>query len=448
MIVGRFSQKIRKLIFELRLQAARYAAREKDWIKAARRYGGAVALRPDLDWLHVQHGHALKEANLPRDASIAYQRALDLDQRDEETYYHLITQLRKLGRDAAAEQATQKVVALVESGRSASTETPYILVSRLKTKVSAGGSPSLLMKAYEEAIAVAPTEESFVEYGHLLKDIGRHVEAETQYRRALTISLRNPNTLLHLGHALKLQCRINDAIIAYRTAFNLSTNMQDATNQQARLELEALNAQFGEATNLPDGLKGGRYAQTLQPLIDARNWTLLADQLLALSAYDDASDLHEFTAQVLMLIGEKQKAHVILEELFSREKPSAKAFLIMATDKENDGLHDAAADFYGKAIAANMHCGEAFDALVRLKRHKLLFDILEPSLFPKTPSDAANGRLTIAAAGRTPGMTVAKELAESIRAEALNRADELERKGYNAQARLFRTDAALIPQLH
>jgi tetratricopeptide (TPR) repeat protein len=435
-----------RLNFKRRLSAAQRASARRDWTEAVRLYEEVLALRPNLSWLQVQYGHALKEAHLLEKAYKAYQRALRIDEGDEETYYHLISVLQQIGLKSEAEDVTRAVVTLVERGKGSLSKTPYLLLNRLKAKVAVDGFVSSHEKAFEDLLDTFPTEGIFVQYGNFLKDSGRLVEAEAQYYRALEKSPRKPDTYLQLGHALKLQGRINDAIDAYRTSYNLSHATHDPVSYLASSELDALKAPYGERVELPDGLKAHSLANDFNVLIAARDWPSLADLLLALLPEGGSQDFQEFTCQILLLIGDHHTAHGILERLSAEKDPSEKAFLIMAREKEREELHERAAELYGEALKASMHFGEAFEALVRLKKHKLLFEILEPSLFPKSSVPPIGGRVAIAAAGRTPGLLVDHQLAQAIRETTLKLASDLEERGYNAQSRLFYADAALIPQ--
>src|SRR5215469_13332618 len=51
----------------------------------------------------------------------------------------------------------------------------------------------------------------WVQYGHVLKESGRLMEAEGAYRTALTYGLDTADTYVHLGHLLKMQGRTEEA---------------------------------------------------------------------------------------------------------------------------------------------------------------------------------------------------------------------------------------------
>jgi tetratricopeptide (TPR) repeat protein len=447
MMLKRVSRYIGKIAFKRTVRAARRSAIDGHWADAARLYGKAVSLQPKVSWLRVQYGHALKEAGLLKEASQAYQNALRLDGADEETYYHLIALLQKLGLSVEVDRFSRQVVLLVQSGRSRATETPYILVNRAKAHSYDAASLSQKVTIFADLAAGFPTEEILVEYGHVLKDNGMLAEAESQYRRVLAFSPRNADVFLHLGHALKLQGRVHDAIASYRVAFNLSINDQNSTNRHARSELEALNAEFRSPVEFPASLRGRSYATVVDQLMRTQSWSELADKLLDLLPSEQASDFYEFAAQVLILVGEKQKAYSIMEELSAKEQLSESALLIMASELEADNRLDLAAEYYRQALATTMRYGEAFDALVRLERHQLIFELVERNLFPQKGSHAEDGSVAIPAAGRTPGMLINQELSRAIRSNASKTAERLQADGYHAQARLFKADRDLVPDV-
>ena len=81
-------------------------------------------------------------------------------------------------------------------------------------------------------MAIAPLRtEIRVQYGNMLKDSGRIVEAEAAYRHALSEKPDDADLHLQLGHALKLQGKRNDAIASYRRAVTLRPDNVEALKE-------------------------------------------------------------------------------------------------------------------------------------------------------------------------------------------------------------------------
>lgn len=445
--IRQLSYKIKELEFRRIAASASRAAANRNWAYAARTYSRAIALKPEAPWIWVQYGHALKESGSLEEAAHAYQMALSRNETDEETYYHLAELLRKLGRDKDVDYVLRRVIELYRSGRNHGEETGFIMLNRAKAEAALGGNAKYSTDQFEAALKNYPSSDGLVQYGHVLKDWGRHIEAEAQYRKALAVAPRNADTYLHLGHCLKLQGRIRDAARAYKVAFNLSTVSRDAVHGYARVELEALGESTATHIEVPNDVQEHTQIGSLRHLIDSQNWQALLEQLEIFPDGDKPAGIAEFTAQILMLIGDDQAAYRILEGLASSALASELTFLIMARDREANGDLETAGDLYGKALAASMRYGEPFDALVRLNKYEHVFSILEPCVFPRSchPSPSQD-KVVVPASGRTPGILLPGILARSVRSEILARADDLEEKGYHAQAKLFRIDAELIPQ--
>jgi GT2 family glycosyltransferase/tetratricopeptide (TPR) repeat protein len=70
-----------------------------------------------------------------------------------------------------------------------------------------------------------------VQYAHALKECGRLVEAEAAYRQAIALRRDLPETYLHLGHALKLQGRDEDAKDAYADALKWNPDFRAARDE-------------------------------------------------------------------------------------------------------------------------------------------------------------------------------------------------------------------------
>src|SRR5258708_9290814 len=78
-------------------------------------------------------------------------------------------------------------------------------------------------EAYRAVVVREPLRRDIrVQYGNMLKDAGRLVEAEAAYRSALGEKPDNADIHLQLGHCLKLQGRRTAALAAYERAAKLT----------------------------------------------------------------------------------------------------------------------------------------------------------------------------------------------------------------------------------
>src|SRR5271169_3171832 len=74
-------------------------------------------------------------------------------------------------------------------------------------------------KFYSRALKLDPTRTDIhVQYGNMLKEVGRFEDAEGAYRRALSQSPGDGEIHLQLGHLLKLTGRSEQAAESYQEA--------------------------------------------------------------------------------------------------------------------------------------------------------------------------------------------------------------------------------------
>jgi GT2 family glycosyltransferase/Tfp pilus assembly protein PilF len=101
---------------------------------------------------------------------------------------------------------------------------------------------------YSAAIAAGPVRVGiWIQYGHMLKEAGRFVEAETAYRRAAEFDPAGGDAWLHLGHVLKRQERIPDAITAYADALRVDPALESARAELMHLGARDALPEFGAA---------------------------------------------------------------------------------------------------------------------------------------------------------------------------------------------------------
>ena len=83
-------------------------------------------------------------------------------------------------------------------------------------------------KLYRKALDRNPNNPPiWLQYGHVLKESGELVEAESAYRAAIDRDIGAAEPHLQLGHLLKMRGRREEAQIAYLQAFALQRSMSE-----------------------------------------------------------------------------------------------------------------------------------------------------------------------------------------------------------------------------
>ena len=266
--------------------AARAAARRGDWLSAARHYELLVRTRGARVGDRIQLGHALKELG-DKDAALAAYRAaahrhpLHLDAQRQLGLY-----LRRLGREGEALDVLARALALAPDAADVAAEIADMsppdaasLDRHFLNGILGGGDATrkdgpnpigwLLAELalgrarktarardwpaaehhYRTVLEHAPSwVNARVQLGHALLEQGRPAEALNSYRRALVPHPRNPDLLLHIGHALKLLKRRGSALDAYLTAWRLKPGFDLAFE-----EIRGLRPDIDTPADLADG---------------------------------------------------------------------------------------------------------------------------------------------------------------------------------------------------
>lgn len=287
--------------------AARAAARQGDWLSAARHYELLVRTRGARAGDRIQLGHALKELGHQDAALAAYGAAanrhpLHLDAQRQYGLY-----LRRLGRETEALDVLARALALAPDAADIADEiadmspSDAAALDRHFLQGILGGSDATrddrpspiawilaelaLARArrsarvrdwptaehhYRTVLAHAPNwANARVQLGHALLEQGRPADALNSYRRALVSSPRNPDLFLHAGHALKLLKRRGSALDAYLAAWRLKPGFIAAFE-----EIRGLRPDIDSPALLADGEidldTGGGAASVSEPGIAGR----------------------------------------------------------------------------------------------------------------------------------------------------------------------------------
>jgi tetratricopeptide (TPR) repeat protein len=107
-------------------------------------------------------------------------------------------------------------------------------VITLADRARDAGQWELAAGFYREALHRKPENPPiWVQYGHVLKEAGHLLEAETAYRRAIAYNENDADSYLQLGHVLKIQGKQEEAGAAYLRAFALDPSLDDAVFELA-----------------------------------------------------------------------------------------------------------------------------------------------------------------------------------------------------------------------
>jgi tetratricopeptide (TPR) repeat protein len=112
----------------------------------------------------------------------------------------------------------------------------------------------LAMRLYREALGRNPRNSPiWVQFGHLLKELGKRQMAEVAYRRAISFDRHAADPYLQLGHVLKLQGRSDEAQSAYLRALQIDPSLTDPARELVALgwsEMHLSQLQDSTGSNL------------------------------------------------------------------------------------------------------------------------------------------------------------------------------------------------------
>ena len=167
------------------------------WPEAARLYGDYLALWPEKAAIHVQHGHALKEAGQGDLALAAYRMAVGLMPNDVDALCHLAQAEAAAG--SGAEAAALLALAQERAAQRGDRDAEARLLAGEADVARDGGQWSAGAFLYGRAIALCPMAAWMVQRGHCLKEAGRFADAEVLYRDALAHGAAEADVMQHLA---------------------------------------------------------------------------------------------------------------------------------------------------------------------------------------------------------------------------------------------------------
>jgi glycosyltransferase involved in cell wall biosynthesis/tetratricopeptide (TPR) repeat protein len=231
-----------------------------NWGSAAQYYREALQRRPQNPPIWVQYGHVLKEAGKLREAEVAYRRAIDDDAAVSDFYLQLGHILKMRDKKDEAETAYLRAFTLDPLLDDAARELVGLgwdqarLAALRRTaapKVSKHGRPGNITLAdrardtgkwklaahyYRRALDRNPQNAPiWVQYGHVLKEIGDFAQAGAAYREAIARDRGNADAHLHVGHFLKMQGRADEASPFFLRAVALDPSLNGALHEFSQL---------------------------------------------------------------------------------------------------------------------------------------------------------------------------------------------------------------------
>jgi Flp pilus assembly protein TadD len=210
------------------LVAAQDAVDQKDYPAAAKDYQDYLAKKPDDAQAHFNLGFAYTAMKLPADARMEYEKAISLDPKMAVAYLNLGITLLGIDPKAAVEPLQKAAELSPEDAH-----TRYFLGVALERD----GKTAAAIEEYETA---AKSDEKNIELqnalGHALLVAGRPVDAETTYRRALSLNPQGADqarTHVGLAEALVAQKKMEEAVAELDTYLQAQPNDAGARRQRA-----------------------------------------------------------------------------------------------------------------------------------------------------------------------------------------------------------------------
>jgi tetratricopeptide (TPR) repeat protein len=237
---------------------ARNAARSGNWDMAIRHYRQLCRTQFDNAKDAIQLGHALKESDDSEQALAVYLRAADVHREDADAQRQAALFLMRLGRrnDAAVYFARTLILdSRLDDVRTQLQELGFrdaLALDAIMLKAGLTGSDRLLkpispIRRFLMGAALRQARASskqhnwsnaescyravlkhasgqprvLTQLGHALREQGKLEEALIEYRRATLLSPRDPDPYVHIGHALKQLERRDSALEAYFVSWRL-----------------------------------------------------------------------------------------------------------------------------------------------------------------------------------------------------------------------------------
>lgn len=242
------------------------------------------------------------------------------------------------------------------------------------------GDPESSIACLEKAAFLQPgVARTHNNLGIACKRAGRLREAETAYRRAISVDASYAQAHNNLGVVLVERGEFSNAAMSFRLAVNLDVKFVEARRNLARALLES--AQFSEAAN--------EFRRVLEISPDDISATLaLALALRHLEDYDGAStwlnqilkadpghiDALFQKGLLLQEQGALPEARKTLERIVSVEPDHAGAHNLMGVVSQALGELDEAVARFRRAISIQPHFAEAHRNLAMARRHEVVDD--------------------------------------------------------------------------
>ena len=325
-----------------------------------------IAHNPQARGAHLNLGDALWKQGRYAEALGATRVAVEQRPEHFQAHFNLGGLLNALGRFEEAETFYRRAIALNPQAQDAHLNLSYALLKQ--------GRYAEAVAATRVAIEQDPDDvKAHFNLGVALNELGRFEEAEKYLRRVIALNPQVRDAQFSLGTVLYKQGRYEEAVAATRVAVE-----QRPEHFQAHFNLGVVLDRLGRSQEAETHL---RRAIALNPQ-DVDSFRELAEVLMPQGRYEEAIDL---IAQAVALDPTSPQA--------------AKLHFLMGQKAQENGQHEAAAEYYMLAFEIDPNHMKAIRRLAHLRLEQQRYDEsleLFQRLIDIDPNDAvAHGNIGV-----------------------------------------------------
>ncbi len=243
------------------------------WNAAEEDFRLATEFEPTNSTAYAGLGYTLSGLHHVREATVAYEKALELNPQRTNTWLYLAANYYFLGYYEKAAHAYQESVTL-NPGNDKAYYWLYSSLARLKRFPAAE-------KACRQAIAINPTNSAYYfSLGYCLLDLRRYGEADKAFEQSLSLDPQNPSAYLWLGECRYYEKNYQQAISSLRRSILLQPANNEAYFWQGR--------SFAALLRYEQATRAFREAVRIDPN-DSQAHEWLGFSLLMMGRFDEAS---------------------------------------------------------------------------------------------------------------------------------------------------------------
>ena len=305
-------------------------ARNPVWSDELSLWQDAVAKAPQMYRVQTNLGKALQVAGRSEEALVAYERALEIDQRHGDTYNNIATIYHLQGHYDAAiewyEKARQRYPGYEE------------IYQNLGDAYSNKGDWDKAIEMYERALEIDDRNGGmWNNFGETLSKAGAEARAEEVFLRSILLAPELPESYNNLGNIYSARRQWDQAIERYR---------------------QALARQSGNKTPILSNL-GDTY-------LDMGQWALAREVFeQALVLEPDNAVLHYYLGRVGRGAGDVQAAEVSLQRAIQLDPTAARAHVELAELLAAQALLDRALAHFQRAVVIDSLYSRAWYGLAQ-----------------------------------------------------------------------------------